>query len=101
MREEDEEPEEKEDPLAFYWQVSDDVPYTVITTASQECQRDDCELSARIGGTTCMGVWNHYDKFGNKIITDRNRFDCYLHCRQCKTGWRVDNNGKILEKKEY
>lgn len=81
-----------------FWQVSDDVPPEVFQAFTKDCPRDDCCMSARTGETTCAGTWNHYNKDGQKIITDRNRFTIHVCCSECWMYAKVNDKGEISDK---
>ncbi len=81
--------------MAFY-RVSDKVAPHIIQSATKGCVRDDCKISARIGGGTCMGTSDYYDKNGILHINDPNRFTAELCCSKCWKSWVVDNKGNII-----
>lgn len=79
-----------------YWIVSDKVPSKTIQGVTKSCNRQDCNLSARIGETTLMGVANYYNKEGQMIIHDPNKFTADLCCLTCGKTWAVNQDGKSL-----
>ena len=80
----------------IYWQNSDKVPATVIVGVTDKCERQDCNISARILETTLAGTQDNYDKNGHLRIINNNRFTAQLCCVSCKKGWLVDNEGNVL-----
>lgn len=80
-----------------YWQMQDNVPASVIQGFTKTCEREDCRVSFRMGESTLGGVQNWYDKQGNHIIEDRNRFTGTVCCGKCWRSGVINDDGEMLE----
>lgn len=83
-----------------YWQMQDNVPASVIQGFTKTCKHEDfdaCRVSFRMGESTLAGVANWYDRQGNHIIQDNNRFTGTICCSKCWRSGVIDNNGNMLE----
>lgn len=80
-----------------YYQVSDKVPSKVIRGVTSICQREDCCLSARIIMTQLGGTTSNYNKNGDMIIEDHNKFTAAVTCKSCWKGYVVNQDGELLE----
>ena len=83
--------------MYYFWQTQDKCPPDVIKSFTSDCPRQDCMVSFRIEKTTLAGTSDYYDKQGNLIINDKNRFTGKICCCKCWRGGPIDNIGNYTE----
>lgn len=82
--------------MSGFYQVSDKVSPKVVSDVTSSCERNDCQLSVKLGETTSMSTSEYYDKQGVLHIRNPNRFIAELCCKKCWKNWKVDENGNVL-----
>lgn len=70
-------------------QVTCLVPDGIIPEISKNCEKQDCEFSCNIKGSTMMGYSTHYNKNGFLHNDDPNHFVADIVCSTCWRAWEI------------